>query len=139
MQLTLLIPDATLAFDESPELPQDHRSRARIKTEGRKIRDVIQDLNDRIRAIPDENDLHYYDFSLSMTHEDAENVWPTNCRWTACFAAKGSNEGYYVHIETIGFEPNTNFRTVEAIAIAKVEHPDMAIRIAALAFLLLEA
>lgn len=112
----------------------------RIDTDGHTISQVIEALNKRLRDLGEDDELYYYSFSDMAKYEvqagRCSPYWPPSA-WIACFPVRGSNEGYYVHIEAL---ERTGHRRL--LALAKLEsngHQHLAARLASEAFLMLEA
>jgi hypothetical protein len=67
--------------------------------EGRSLRNVLYELNLRIKA----EGIEFGESDFSAFAFSEEYVpWPSGYRWLVCYPVRGSNEGWYVHIATIG-------------------------------------
>lgn len=125
------IPDSLKTRDS--EAITQTRWQARIPTEGRYVKDVIEDVNRRLRELSDDEPMHYYRFATYHHTVEHNPRWPY-AAWIGCFPVRGSNEGYFVHVHAI-LRDGTN----QLLAICKIEDEDRAIELAAIAFYLLEA
>jgi hypothetical protein len=97
----------------------------RIKVDGLTCREVIQQINARLKDMKIEfgesefSDLSYIN-SVNQNRYDSM-PWPSDARWIACFAVEGSNEGIYIHIEALFPKGHGSLPNVwQSIALAKV-------------------
>jgi len=136
------IPDDILGGPDQLTRTGGHPPRIDVAADSKMVQVVIEQLNRRLRDLPHTVDLHHYDFTVMVPvlREDKTPVlWPSrDDPWLACYAVRGSNEGYYVHISHVPRVTGPNV-TPTLLAVAKCENELIAMRLAAVAFLLLEA
>ena len=66
---------------------------------GRSFRDVILDLNTRLKNEITQSGEDGFGWPHYLSPE--EQVMPKRWTWIACYAVKGGSEGYWVHIDLI--------------------------------------
>ena len=102
-----------------------------IDTEGKTVREVLHELNGRLKALgldPSSQDYGWDDMSRLesfATHYDAEGCrkttpWPDRARWIVVYPVTGSSEGYYIHIDAI-YQPTSLL--LESFTKAKERDP----------------
>jgi hypothetical protein len=65
----------------------------------RPIRDVIRDLNARLKSEIEQSGEDGFGWPYYLDPD--QQIMPRAWRWIACYAVKGGSEGYWVHIDLI--------------------------------------
>jgi hypothetical protein len=97
---------------------------AEVETEGRLVRYVLADIRSALAGIGLESD----EGDWSPTFSRAI-VWPDRVRWVSAYVVRGSNEGWYAHLDAIpeGIGANGAYSSANVnLAIAKFWDRDLA-------------
>jgi hypothetical protein len=96
----------------------DRHSITPVEVEGRPAGAVIAELNARMAEAGIE--FGEYEFGDMTRYDDQDDKVCNDYRWIACFPVRGSNEGYYVHVELLAHRKGrTNPDTRRLIGLAK--------------------
>lgn len=128
-------PFEVCGFDEARRLYEKHNEARRLRgeeekpcpgsfdcrQEGRPVRDVIAELNDRLKLIGVEPQEYGWSGDCTVLADDPGQKFPDHYRWIACFPVTGGSEGYYMHLEvfTQGIGIGGKVEGVQHIALAK--------------------
>ena len=105
-----------------------------IHTEGKTVREVLHELNTRLKALgldPSSQEYGWDDMSrlesfardYSRDSDDGTHKstpWPERARWICVYPVTGSSEGYYIHIDAI-YQPTSLL--LESFDKAKEQDP----------------
>ena len=88
--------------------------------QGRPVRDILKELNAALTAMGLEGEGPFTD--LSYLHQKSPK-WPSEFRWMGVYPVRGSNEGWYIHIDVLSkLDPESGFiRYAEATHVATMK------------------
>ncbi|NCC84684.1 MAG: hypothetical protein EOM03_11240 [Clostridia bacterium] len=81
-----------------------------VNERGRKYTDIAAEVEKKLKEQYPEawSLLDYFDLDSDLMHKDKGGTWPVRYWRTAVFYVKGSNEGYYFHVEIIDTDGKLN-------------------------------
>ena len=91
---------AVFALSDEPEKKSEPATLPpELIIEGRPVKDVLQELSERIA--PELAEIGEQRISCALWPTPDNRAFPTEWKWLSCFVVKGGSEGFYVHIEII--------------------------------------